>query len=290
MKIAHLSDIHFFKNKFSLGTFFSKQLLGILNYYFNRKASSIDFDPYALPKFLKVQGVTHVVISGDLTTTSSKEEFELAASFIRQLKDQGFKTFVIPGNHDFYTWRSQKSQRFYDFIPSSPGLKEEGLSYEDFGEGYKCISLNTALATPYWSSEGLFSTKLEKRLQNLLNTIPKEQPLIVLNHFPVFEGKRPKRHQMRRLEALRSILENHSNIKLYLHGHTHKSEFTTSGPLMINSGSLTLTKGGSFHIMDLTSESLEVQVYTHENKAWMVKTKKNFPLTKMTKRVVKLKF
>ncbi len=279
MKIAHLSDIHFFRNQFDLKTLFSKRLLGTLNHYMNPKRHSVDFDLFELPEFLKGQGVTHVLISGDFTTTSNAKEYELASKFIKKLEDQGFKTFSIPGNHDHYTKKSDKDRRFYKYIKASNELKEKGLAYEDLGEGFKCILLDTVLATPLWSSQGLFSKNLEKRLSNLLNSIPKEQPLIVINHFPVVKGERPQRHQMLRLEALRELLESHSNILLYLHGHTHLSEFSTTKPLMINCGSLTLTKGGSFHIMDLTPNFLEVEAYTYQDKNWQVRIKKSFPFS-----------
>lgn len=279
MKIAHLSDIHFFRNQFKLSTLFSKRLLGTLNHYMNPKRHSVDFDLFELPEVLKAQGVTHVVISGDFTTTSNVKEYQLASHFLKKLEDQGFKIFAIPGNHDHYTRQSDKTKRFYQFIKASIDLKEKGISYEDFGDGFKCILLDTVLATPCWSSQGLFSKNLEKRLSNLLNSIPKEQPLIVINHFPVVKGNRPQRHQMVGLEALRSLLESHSNIVLYLHGHTHISEFSTTKPLMINSGSLTLTKGGSFHIMDLTDEFLEVEAYTYHDNTWKVRIKKSFPVS-----------
>lgn len=278
MKIAHLSDIHFFKYEITLGTLFSKRLLGTLNYYFNRKSHRLDFDPFELPKFLKKKDVTHLVITGDLTTTSTDSEFEIASKFIKEFENQGLRIYLIPGNHDCYTKSSEKQKRFYNYLPTPPELREEGLSYLDFGEGFKCIALDTTIATPYWSSQGLFSERLERKFAQLLKSIPKEQPLIVLNHFPLFEGNRPQRHQMKRFEFLRTLLENHPNIILYLYGHTHKSEFSSSHPLMINAGSLTLSKQGSFHVMDLSPTRLEVETYNYMKQGWEVTSKRNFSL------------
>lgn len=278
MKIAHLSDIHFFKYEITLGTLFSKRLLGTLNYYFNRKSHTLEFDPFELPRFLKEKEVTHLVITGDFTTTSTEAEFEIASKFIKEFENQGFRIFLIPGNHDCYTKSSEKQKRFYKYLPASLELREEGLSYLDFGGGYKCITLDTTIATPYWSSQGLFSERLERKLQQMLKNIPKEQPLIVMNHFPVFQGNRPQRHQMKRFESLRAILEEHPNIMLYLYGHTHKSEFSSSHPLMINSGSLTLSKQGSFHLMDLSPTHLEVETYNYMNQTWKVTSKRSLSL------------
>ncbi|MCH9634209.1 MAG: 3',5'-cyclic adenosine monophosphate phosphodiesterase CpdA [Chlamydiae bacterium] len=280
MKIAHLSDIHFFRNDLGLCSFFSKRLLGTLNHYLNPKRHSINFDLFDLPKFLKKEGVTHVIITGDFTTTSSIKEFALAKEFIKSLKDLGFSVFSIPGNHDKYTRDSEKKKRFYKFIESPQALEKDGLACEDLGEGYKCIMLDTALATPLWSSQGSFSKDLENKLEELLSTFPLSQPLILVNHFPVIKGDSPARHQMLRKEALKSLIKRHPNIILFLHGHTHTSEFTSTNPLMINCGSLTLTENGSFHIMDLTEGFLEVKAYHFQDEHWEVRAHKTFPTTK----------
>lgn len=278
MKIAHLSDIHFFKLDFSLKSLFSKRLLGTLNYYFNRSVAKQSFDLFEIPELLKKMGVTHVVFTGDFTTTSTSSEYKLACRFVKCLEDLGFKIFSIPGNHDVYTKGAERTRRFYRYIKGPKSLEDQGLSIEDFGGGYQCIRMDTTLATPLWSSQGLFSKELEKRFIALLTTIPKDQKLIVLNHFPVFAGNRRESHLLMRAEALRDILENTPNIVLYLHGHTHKSEFVTDHPLMINSGSLTLTPHGSFHVMDLSDDFLEVEAYSYLNDQWQMRLKRSFPL------------
>ncbi len=269
MKIAHLSDIHFFRYNLSLKNFFSKELLGTLNHFANRSQLKNGCNLIQLPFFLKEKGVTHVVITGDFTTTSNIKEYTAAKEFIDHLEHQGFKIFFVPGNHDKYTQKSAQSNAFYKYLKAPKEMQEKGFVYEEFGEGYHWIGLDTTLATPLLSSQGLFSCDLEKRLISLLDSIDKTQPLIVVNHFPVRSRKAmPKRHQMIRYPCLKQILEKYPNIKLYLFGHTHLSEIFLGRPILLNGGSLTLTKGGSFHLLELQKNQITIEGYSHQSGQW----------------------
>lgn len=280
MKIAQLSDIHFFKNNITLKTFFSKTLLATLNYYFNRKKNKVEFDIYEIPKLLKDKGVTHIVITGDFTTTSNKYEYALAKKFLDHLHKEGFKTFIIPGNHDTYTKKASLSKIFHEKLETSKTFKEKSIINEDFTEGFKWIGLDTTISTPLWSSQGLFSNEIENKLIKLLDSISKDQSIILVNHFPIESRKHmPFRHQMLRYKRLKEIIENYPNIKMYIFGHTHLSEIIEGKPLKINSGSLTLTKGGSFHIMDLTKEKVAIQAYSHETGKWEIVNTKEIPFS-----------
>lgn len=271
MRVAHLSDIHFFQCDLNWNNIFSKDLLATLNYLINRKKYKLKFDLDKLPALLVEKGVTHVIITGDLTTTSNNKEFKLAKQFIDQLKQKGLKTYIIPGNHDHYNKKAARIKKFYQTFDSSKDLSDRSIEYGDFGEEFKYIALDTTIPTPFWSSQGLFSKKMEANLKALLDSISPSQPLIIINHFPIESRKKmAKKHQMIRYKALQALLEKYPNIKLYLCGHTHLSEIIKNHPTTLNSGSLTLTSNGSFHIMELTPASVEVETYSFKEEAWVV--------------------
>lgn len=279
MKIAHLSDIHFFNAPFKLSNLFSKRLLGILNDRFNPHRKALKYDPFELPLVLKELEVQWVFISGDFTTTSTKEEYEIASSFIKALKDQGLKVLCIPGNHDHYTLSAHKARRFYQYMDAPKELKKNRFAFVPLDSSTSCLLLDTTYATPFWSSQGLFTKELEKELTDFLDKRPPHQRFFVMNHFPIYPNDRPKRHQMKRKQALLDLLMNTPNIVAYLHGHTHRSELSLSQtPLSINCGSLTLTQHGSFHVMNLESEFLEVEQYQLFNEKWQAMWKKTFPM------------
>ena len=78
IRIAHISDLHFSKFSLSPAQFFSKQWLGNMNLLFNRSNQYLNERPFSLIPEFKDKGITHVIISGDLTTTSTPQEYKIA--------------------------------------------------------------------------------------------------------------------------------------------------------------------------------------------------------------------
>ena len=284
MRIAHLSDLHFSKLSISPGQFFSKRWLGNLNLISNRLFEFDKTRPFALIKLLGSLGVTHVMITGDLTTTSLKKEYGLAQSFTELLKDHGIDLFIIPGNHDHYTRSSYRKKLFYHYFPSqfytqTPfNLKDHGVTAYQLKKGWTVVAMDTTLATSLLSSEGLFSEKIEKNLNALLDSISIKEKIILMNHFPFFLSEK-KRHSLIRGEALQELIESRSNIALYLHGHTHRrslADLRGSGlPIILDSGSLS-HRNSSWNLLDFSSTGCEVSVYQFEKSNWKVVNNKEF--------------
>jgi len=277
LRIAHLSDLHFSKFSYGLTQFLSKRWLGNLNLLINRSCDYHQKRSFSLPKLLKSLGVTHVIITGDLTTTSSQKEYVIAASFIQRLKNQGFDVFLIPGNHDHYTKHSYKSKLFYDFFSSkfsenAFNLKDHGVTSHKLREGWTLVALDTSLATPLPSSNGCFSKETEAHLKTLLQTIPKGENILFINHFPFFQHDKSDRHLWRGPD-LQKVIESHPNIQFYLHGHTHRrcvADLRTNGlPIILDSGSASF-RNGSWNLLDIHSSGCDLQVYECQEDNWNV--------------------
>ena len=198
LRIAHISDLHFAKSCWNLSQFFSKQWLGNVNLVFARKRDYLQERLYSLPELFKSLRIQHVIISGDLSTTSQHEEFIMALKFIDSLKEKGFEIVTIPGNHDQYTKKAYKNKWFYDYFPSSFGaidtynLKEHGVTAKQLNDQWWVVALDTALATSLFSSRGLFAEPIEAKLKKLLNTLPENARVILVNHFPFFQNSTPR--------------------------------------------------------------------------------------------------
>lgn len=272
-RIAHLSDLHFAKLSLSPTQFLSKRWLGNLNLILKRKRHFSNQRPFSLINTLQKAQVTHVIISGDLTTTSYHQEYTLAKTFVQALQDAGMKVFLIPGNHDTYTKHSERTQAFYRYFPSrfattqseidQFSLKEHGVTTCPLTKGWRLLLLDTAIATSLISSNGLFSPTVEKNLQHLLKLIPPDEKILFVNHYPFFQHDEPNRRLIRG-EQLERILASHPNIQLYLHGHTHRRTIadlrSNQLPLILDSGS-TGHSSGSWNLLDLTSTQLDLTVY-----------------------------
>ena len=283
MRIAHLSDLHFSKFSLSPLQFFSKRWLGNLNFLlFRRKEHELE-RLKSLPSLFKKLNISYVVISGDLSTTSQASEFEMAKQFIESLRDLNIGIFTIPGNHDHYTKSAFRKKQFYSFFNSSFGacpfnLKDHGVTATPLEEGWWLIALDTALSTSLYLSTGYFSEEIERCLRETLNSIPKDQKIILLNHFPLFEMDHPRK-RLRRASHLLDLLLHTPSVQLYLHGHTHRhciADLRKNGlPIILDAGSTTEVKTGGWHLIDLNKDQVEIQKYRYTEGEWVIPSLEN---------------
>lgn len=273
IKIAQISDLHFSTFSFKIKDLFSKRLIGMVNLLINRKKSYIDKHLYKLPSLFRSLDLDYVFISGDLTSTSLKKEFEKAKKFTSSF-DKDLKFFIIPGNHDQYTKKAFQKYFFYIFFENKnkleiKSLKKDKIEILSLSDKWVSIGLDTTLATSLFSASGLFSEDLEKTLIETLDTIPKDKNIILINHFPIIHIA-PKRKQLKRRDVLLDIIKKHPNIKLYLHGHTHKLavEKEDNLPFMICSGCSSHKKNGSFNLFEIENDKCKVINYKIKNNSW----------------------
>lgn len=277
-RFAHISDLHFSKISWNPSQFFSKRWLGNLNLLFCRNQT---FDPSRLTTLIPIfheKKIDSVLITGDLSCTSHEKEFLLAKEFIDCLREQNFKVFALPGNHDQYTQRAFKKQLFYNFFPATYGspsdllsslsLKEDKLTTTYLGEGWWLIGLDTAIATSWWASTGYFSAVLEQKLEMALQAIPSDHRVILINHFPLFSNESPRKSLLRS-EALKKLIEGFPKIKLFLHGHSHRNciaDLRSSNlPIILDSGSPAQKEGGTWNLIDVTPSGCEIEVFKGQN-------------------------
>ncbi|NGX33919.1 MAG: 3',5'-cyclic adenosine monophosphate phosphodiesterase CpdA [Candidatus Anoxychlamydiales bacterium] len=274
LTIAHLSDLHF--SKISILPLSLKRFVGTANLLITRKRSYIDTHLFKLPKLLKSLDVKNILITGDLSSTSLKKEFEKAKEFIDSF-DENIKFFLIPGNHDTYTKKALKNSYFKNILKSQNILdtKHKKIHFHNLSKNWVYIGLDTTLVTPIFSASGLFSKEMQIDLTAILDKIPKDKNIIISNHFPIFY-KAPKRKLLKRSNALLEILKSYPNIKLYLHGHTHKSSIINKEnlPIMICSGCSSHKKNASFNILQIEDDKCVIQSHVLKDNTWQ-KDKEN---------------
>lgn len=277
MRIAQISDVHFTRLS---GRLFSKRLIGILNWFCLRR-SEIDHQPLnSLPDLWRKLGIELILVAGDLTSTSLPSEFQTAKEFFDQFQEP--KLF-IPGNHDHYTARAHRQKRFYQFF-SNPrstvqhpaeffSLCNHGVEAHQMGSWGWCVALDTAIPTPMTSSRGLFSSQVQNHLEEVLKLLGQEKPILLLNHFPFFQHDSPN-HRLLRGDELRALLERHPNVRLYLHGHTHRHTIadlqSNHLPLILDSGCPVQISQATWNLIDLEEQGCTVSAYSWKKDGWKV--------------------
>lgn len=278
MRIAHLSDLHFASWDWNISQLFSKRWLGNLNFIFGRRNHFDHSRLKPLPHLLKSLDVNYVIVTGDLSTTSAPAEFSHAKSFIAEIEAQGIEVLCIPGNHDHYTKNAYADQRFYDYFSSCwqhKDLKSSGLTAKQVSknsQGWWIVGLDTALATSWFHSTGYFNPKTEQALEQLLQDLPPEDHVLLINHFPFFQHESPRKRLIRGKE-LQKVIEKHPQIKIYCHGHTHRrciAPLKSSGlPLILDPGSTPHRKHGGWNLIELKENTASISHYAWNQDQWM---------------------
>lgn len=270
MKLAHLSDIHFWHFSKCPVQFFSKRWIANFHGFFTRRKLHNPQLAYPAIEKMKELGVTHLIISGDFTTSSSKKEFAMTEEFLLHVKDLGLEVLCIPGNHDSYTKKDYKNQTFYKTLAPYVAfntLPEKRVAAFPLTSGWQLVLIDCAIPTPLGKAFGLFSEEIEAHLRELLASLPKEDSLIICCHFPFDSYKRPFAH-LERGEHLEALLRSHSNVSLYLHGHRHKFRAEPLSLFTIDSGSISLNANSTFVILELQRGSHRISPFWHNGSSW----------------------
>lgn len=282
MRLAHFSDFHFTSLTINPLRLFPKRIFSHLNWILHRKRIFSHELLDQIPDLLDKLKVDLILLGGDFTSSSMPEEFEKAKSLIQKLSG---KIIAIPGNHDQYTLRSYKQKLFYKYFSnpksSSLSLIKDRVEAHKIKTGWWVVAIDTSCPNPITSSRGIFSYELERKLANLLSEIPKEEKIILLNHYPFFQQDIPKK-LLERGEALESLIRHHPNIVLYLHGHTHRHSIANLRayglPIILDSGSCSQKQFGSWNLIDLNEVGCAITTYQWNNE-WKEKNRQEFTWT-----------
>lgn len=267
MRIAQISDFHFTHLTWNPLRLMNKRIFGNLNWLFSRKGHYSQAPLQHLPTLFDQLGVDLVLLGGDFTTTSLPEEFEEAKRFIDQIRQPWI---AIPGNHDHYTYSAYRTGQYYQYFsnPGQTALREKKLEIHPLSPEWTLIALDTARPRPPSSSEGLMSEALEQEITHALATLPPEQSVILFNHYPFLENDEEHRN-LERSEALEALLRKHPQIRLYMHGHTHRNTIAdlqpNNLPVVLDGGS---SAEGYWNLVDIDSKGCIVEAYQWDNSSW----------------------
>lgn len=272
---AHLSDLHFASLSFNPLQFLSKRWVGNFNLLLRRRR---EFNHKLLQEILPIlaeKKPDFVLVSGDFSCSSLKQEFLQAAFFLQQIEQLGIPVISLPGNHDHYTKHAAKKRAFYEFFPSQD-LKQDRLSVKKLSDPWWLVTLDTTISTPWFCCHGLFNEELEHHLSQTLQNLPAHAQVILANHFPIQHPSQA----LKREEALIALLQKYPQVKLYLHGHTHQRKIHDARalglPVLVDAGSAAHQYKGSWSILTCSPQETLIQPFIWEKGHWLPTTKQSF--------------
>jgi predicted phosphodiesterase len=222
MRIVLLGDIHVYTRWAWPWQLLSKRALGMANLWVRRQ---FQFQMRYMDEVVRraaALGPDMVLLSGDLTTTALPIEFRRVRAMLAPLFEN-HAVFVVPGNHDRYTFGSARRRVFEKHL--MPLTAESWPNYHQVSDSLHLISLDPNRPNLV-TDRGLLPPQQMDALRRRLETIPATDRVIVLCHYGlgVPPGHRPeaKRHAMINAAEVRAALAAQPHEVLFLHGHQHE--------------------------------------------------------------------
>lgn len=267
MKLAHISDLHCFSFNFSPWQFFSKRWIGNFHGFFLRRFDHDKAFIEAFANHLQKENYTHLIISGDVTTSGHRQELLQAKSYIDDLSKIVPNTYLIPGNHDSYIKFDERSKIFFKifssyFQDSLGSLSQKKVARQTLSEDIDLVLIDASIACPFYLSQGLYTMSHDIELNRILEKNNPKKLTLVVNHFPLFQCD-TKNRSLLGSRLLVDTLKSFEGTTLYLSGHTHRSSLAdlrkSSLPILADSGSLSMRKRPTFTAIEFNKERLSLK-------------------------------
>lgn len=252
LRCAHISDLHFFSMPKTIGGFYGKNGLGILNHLLFRKKIFHSHIFQDLLEEILAQNVDELWISGDISVSGLNEEFLLAKQEMEIIYKRPLKIRVIPGNHDV---RSKNLHTFYQlFLDGRTPEKIETINLNPF---WDLITID-ASHNEEKRDCGLFCEALEASLIEHLKKSTALQVAIMCHYPPpIAQGQN---NRLVRGDQLEKLLLKFTKIALFAHGHTHKQTLFHQNNLAIANPGISRGSFGRYNLYELTNKSLKIEL------------------------------
>ncbi|HET9463369.1 MAG TPA: metallophosphoesterase [Thiobacillus sp.] len=180
-----------------------------------------------------------LIFGGDLAQLGDPVELNLGNDLLKEVK---IKKYFIPGEHDWYLDMGKTWTKLFGAPPWSfdhKGVRFIGLDTVSHGPDYwtarkmtpkermgHMATLDGSVAGP-WA--GLGAAQL-KWLDGILAKWPKDKPVIIFSHNPLYEYFPPWNFWVRDWREVHEILKPYANVT-NIHGHTHQALYNEIGKL-----------------------------------------------------------
>jgi 3',5'-cyclic AMP phosphodiesterase CpdA len=180
-----------------------------------------------------------LIHGGDLAQLGDPVELDLGNELLKEVK---VRKVFIPGEHDWYLDMGQKWTKLFgkpNWTFDHKGVRFVGLDTVSRGPDYWTAKKMTPkermghMATLDGSVAGAWAGVGRDQLQWLSKVVadwPKDKPLIVFSHNPLYEYYPPWNFWVRDWREVQEVLRPYSNVT-NIHGHTHQVLYNEIGKM-----------------------------------------------------------
>ena len=224
-RFVHLTDLHFWQVEMNPLHLMNKRFLGNLTVIFRRRHEFVMERAESFADEVAATGVSTVLVTGDFVSIATDEEYELAAVFMRGLRARGLTVYTVAGNHDVYTFGSQRARRFERYLGEF--LAEDGAPALIRLPGGTPLILFPSACPRLLSARGRVTLETVGRVRELLQECGPAAFLAA--HYPFLHSTHGyASHLLRRLQnaaSLRRMLGESGKRILYVAGHVHRFSY-----------------------------------------------------------------
>lgn len=224
-RIVHISDLHFWRIPWNPLAWYGKRILGLSNLIL-RRARKFKLEAILeLIQAIESDHPDHLVVSGDISTTSLESEFcAFERSFQPWLQDSR-KATILCGNHDRYTRRVARMRSFENHFARFNGGGTT-VFMNHLSDGLMLLGLDPCRPDPLFA-RGLVTSLMAEQLQKLVNSCQEQgaKVMIFVCHYPAEvppqHEDHQKGHELREAGLLLEVLQTSPMPVYWLHGHIH---------------------------------------------------------------------
>jgi len=222
MRFLHITDLHFWNVVYNPVYLCNKRVLGVINLLLRRRKYLHTERSESFIELLSTLQVDALLIGGDLTTTALPDEFRQAAAFLKRISAICPNIYLLPGNHDMYTFESCRHRRFETYLGEyAPVLHETTVS--TLADGLSLFRIPTVRPNLV-SSRGIVAPAQLQKSREMITTT-EGRAAVVLAHYPVLQSAPgytlSAERRLINAERLREIVGQSPVPVLYLAGHVH---------------------------------------------------------------------
>ncbi len=180
-----------------------------------------------------------LIYGGDLAQLGDPVELDLGNQILKEVK---IKKVFIPGEHDWYLDMGQKWTKLFgdpNWTFDHKGVRFVGLDTVSRGPDYWTAKKMSAkermghMATLDGSVAGAWAGVGRDQLEwlsKILSAWPKDKPVVVFSHNPLYEYYPPWNFWVRDWREVNEVLKPYANVT-NVHGHTHQVLYNEIGKM-----------------------------------------------------------
>lgn len=238
-RIAHLSDIHF-------GAHDPKIVA-------------------ATEAWLQERQPDLIIISGDFTQRARVNQFRQASAYLNRLRSSGFRTLVVPGNHDVPLY--DVFRRFAAPLDRYKRYIDKDLCPWFENDEVAVLGINTARSLTI--KDGRINREQIALLQDRFAAVPSSKTRILVTHHPLYampigEGGELSEAVGRHRDAIEAVCK--SGVHLALAGHFHRTYAQSARKMVENAGSVLVMQAGTATSTRLRNSEMQSFNWIHAHR------------------------